>query len=77
MIGCWGALFEISEELILTEYLSLKDLMILSSEVQPEVNKSLDVTNPPYDSKVNLVLDGQDLLRKNLTVRKAIGNHYR
>ena len=77
LIGCWGALFEISEELILTEFLSLKDLTSLSSEGQVEINRSPNVTNTNYYSKVNLVLDGQDLLKKNLTVRKAIKNHYK
>ena len=77
LIGCWGALFEISEELILAEFLSLKDLMSVSSEGHTQINRSRNVTNIQYYSNVDLVLDGQDLLKKNLTVRQALTDHYK
>ena len=77
LISCWGALFEISEELILAEFLSLKDLTSVRSEGQTEIKRSPNVTNAQYYSNVNLVLDGQDLLEKNLTVRKAVKDHFK
>ena len=77
LIGCWGALFEISEELILAEFLSLKDLTSVSSEGHAEINRSRNVTNIQYYSNVDLVLHGQDLLKKNLTVRQAVADHYK
>ena len=76
MIGCWGEIFKIPEEEILTDFFRLKDLTFVEVEKGQEVGKKSEGQFRDYFSKVNLVLDGADLLKRNVTITSAVTQYF-